>query len=163
MQASELLVARERQVDGEALLIRPAVAPARENSVEPLVGEALRIARPKPRGAGIEPGVHRRGHEAQPLAAEPLVRRANGRGEGVRQAIERAPRCLAAELEDVQRKRVAEFDGAVLDRCGAGFEELVGARRRVEALTVDEHVLDRDPVALEQTGRPFERRVRRRG
>jgi hypothetical protein len=24
-------------------------------------------------------------------------------------------------------------------------------------------VLDRDPVALEQTGRPFERRVRRRG
>ncbi len=107
--------------------------------------------------------MHRGRHEPHSLAAERVVREANVGGELGAQARQRAPRPVALELDDVQRELVVPGDGAVLEFVGvlAGdrLEQLVGGGRDVEALAVDDHVLDLQPKRVEETQRCVSRRV----
>ena len=161
VQPRELLVAGERQIDLQALEVRPAVALAREDAVERVVNDASAV-RPELDVVRVHPRVHRRRHEPQALAAELVIREPYVVGERLAEARERRPRPVALELDDVQRELVVPRDVAVRELVGqlAGgrLEELVGGRRHVEALAVDEHVLDLEAVGREQAERPFGRR-----
>src|SRR6185503_2968257 len=155
MQARELLVAGKRQLDREALLIRPPVALAREDPVECLVDGARRAMGPQLRVDRIEPGVHRRGHETKPFAPELVIREPDVGGELLGQAVVLALE-VAAEFDRMQREPVVPANLAVLALGGrrwAGGEEVVRGRRGVEALAVDEHVLDRQAIAVEEAER----------
>ena len=66
----------------------------------------------------------------------------------------------------MQRELVVPGDVAgfelVGQLAGDGLEQLVGSRRDIERLAVDEHVLELEPIRVEQTERPLGRRFSRR-
>ncbi len=63
----------------------------------------------------------------------------------------------------MQRELVVPGDGAIVELvrvlAGHGLEQLIGRRRHVEALAVDDHVLDFEPIRVEETQRCVNRRA----
>ncbi len=110
--------------------------------------------------------MHRVAHEPAPRRVELRVRERDVVGERAAEAGQAPARAVAVELEHVQRELVVPRDVAVRELFDElardGLEQLVGGRRDVERLGVDEHVLDLDAVRVEQVQRCGKRLGRRR-
>ena len=151
VQAGELGVAREGQIQMHALQVGLAVLAAAEDAVVGPVDLGLGV-RPQPRLAGgIHPRMHAGRHQPRAERREPGVDRAHLVLEAGRQEFERRLRAGVLELDEVEHDLVGPGVAAAPDLGAAAgrLQQGVGDRHHRERVAVDDHVLELDAVAGE--------------
>ena len=156
MQARELLVTRERQVEVCALQVRPAVSRASEDPVESVVDFGVLVGPELGLGERVHPRMHGPGHEPRTQRCQLLVGPAHVVMKSAHQPRQGGSRSCGLELEDVEGELVRPADAVDL-RLLAGrrrhpLHELVADGLHRERPGVDDHGLDLDTVRLEEAG-----------
>ena len=157
VQPRELLVARERQVDLQALQIRPAVAFAREDAVERVV-DVARAVRPELRrrsgpSTGASPSASSRNPSRPSLSFASLTLSAKARprpaSDGRGPLHLNSMTCSASSLFHA----TSPFSNSSVSSPAAASSSSSAAGATSRRLAVDEHVLDLEAERLEQAQR----------
>ena len=154
MEAAELLVIPEREIDVNALEVGPAVTAAVEDAVERLV-DAVVLVRPELRlRLRAHPRVHRRRHQPGTERTQYPVDPLGIAVEDIGEARQVRPGTVRLQLDDVQNQLVGPGQLVDLDLGGEGAghreQDLVGDRPDRERRAIDDHVLQLDPDAFEE-------------
>ena len=154
VQAPELVVAGEGEVQVYRLEVGPAVSPAVEDAVIGLVDGAVLVGPEAHLGGRVHPGVHSGGHEPPAPRRKQRVDPPHVLLERGRQRVERRRRPVGLHLHHVQHQLVGPGDRAQLDlgrvASGHGVKQLVGDGQDGQAPGGDDHVFQLDAEAFEQ-------------
>jgi len=155
VQAPELVVTVEGEVQVRALQVRPAVARTAEDAVEGVVDLRVLVGPELGLGVGIHPGVHRPGHEPRAHVRKLGVGAPHAGVELGHEPRQGWCRAVRLELEHMQRELVRPGDGTELHlglgRAGHALHQSVAFRPHGQRVPIDDHRLDLDAVRLEQT------------